>query len=254
LAQDDFQMALANWRDLGTVAKRLDLREDDLNAYTELLGYRRHVFEKEVPAHLLAVDRQDLDHLVQRRTDLEARLAEADEHADLATLGTQRQRAIWAELERMEAVIDRAGDIDDPDIEDVAERVDFLKGYLYWELSDGFKARVWSAKKRLREVNHLLRASTRSATLVKDARTAVPQQNERLAARMSELRPRIQAVHARAEQLRERELAAVSELAVRELEGEKARIREYVLQARYSLAALYDRASVAPLGKTAVPK
>ena len=76
----------------------------------------------------------------------------------------------------------------------------------------------------------------------------------RLAARMNELRPRIVAVHARAQALRERELAAVSELAVRELEAEKVRIREYVLQARYSLAALYDRASAAPTGKTAVPK
>ncbi len=243
LARDEFQAALQNWRDLSDVAKRLDLHGNDIEAYAELIAYRRQKFQSQLPSDLAALDRMNLDALVQRRTELEARVAEADDHADLAALGTPRQRAIWGELEHMETVIDRAGDASDPEIEDIAERVDFLKGYLYWELSDGFKSRVWSARKRLRDVNHLLRDSTRSAALVKAARSAVPAHIESLSGRLDAIRPKLESVHARASQLRDRELASVSELAVRELEAEKARIRDYVLEARYSLATLYDRAS-----------
>jgi tetratricopeptide (TPR) repeat protein len=243
LAQDEFQMALANWRDLATLSRRLDLRENDIAAFAELLAFREHRFNTDLPVHLAALDRHDLNGLVERRTELEARVAEADEHADLAALGTPRQRAIWGELERMEALVDRVGDLEDPEIDDIADRVDLLKGYLYWELSDGFKSRVWTARKRLREVNRLLRESTRSATLIKTARVAVPLQNANLSNRLADLKPRIDSVHARATELRDREMIAVSNLAIRELEAEKDRIREYTLEARYSLATLYDRVS-----------
>ena len=249
LARDDFQSALANWRDLASVSRRLDLRSNDVDSFAELLAYRQRRFETQLPMHLAALDHKDMDGLVQRRTDLEARIVEADDHADLAALGTPRQRAIWGELERMESIVDRATDVDDPDVEDVAERIDFLKGYLYWKLSDGFKSRIWSARKRLRDVNHLLRESTRSAALIKVARTTVPSQNTRLEQRLIGLRPRIDSIHARAIDLRDRELSAVSELAIRELEAEKSRLREFIMDARYSLAAMYDRAS-APAPKT----
>jgi hypothetical protein len=36
-------------------------------------------------------------------------------------------------------------------------------------------------------------------------------------------------------------------LAVRELEAQKARLAEYSVQARYALAALYDRAAASAL-------
>ncbi len=250
LARDDFQAALSNWRDLNGVSKRLDLRNNDVDAFAELIAYRQHRFETQLPGDLAAFDRHDLDGMVQRRTDLEARVAEADDHADLAALGTPRQRTIWAELDRMEELVDRAGDSDDPDVEDIAERVDLLKGFLYWELSDGFKSRVWTARKRLRDVNHLLREATRSASFIKTARTTAPAKNAAFAQRLNALRPRIDQIHTRATALRDREMEAVAELAVRELEMEKTRIRDYVLQARYSLATLYDRASApaAPKG------
>lgn len=249
LARDDFQAALTNWRDLAAVSKRLDLRNNDVDAFAELIDYRRQRFENQLPKDLAALDRKDIDRLVRRRTDLEARVAEADTHADLAALGTPRQRAIWNELERMESIIDRAGDIEDPEIDEMADRVDFLKGYLYWELSDGFKSRVWTAKKRLRDVNHLLHESTRSATLIKEARERVPNENSLLERRLNELRPRIAAIHDRSQELRDREMGALAEMATSELQREKSRIRDYVLEARYSLATLYDRAVASPSTK-----
>jgi tetratricopeptide (TPR) repeat protein len=48
LARDEFQMALANWRDLASISKRLDLRGNDVAAFEELLAFRKHRFESEL--------------------------------------------------------------------------------------------------------------------------------------------------------------------------------------------------------------
>jgi hypothetical protein len=246
LAKDDIQAALGNWRDLTAVSQRLDSRRADIAAFSDLAEYRDRVFGERLPKSLEALDRHDLESLISRRTELESKVNAASAHGDLADLGTPRQRAIWQRLEEMEAVVDRAGDSADQDIDDIADRIEFLKGYLYFELSDGFKSRVWTAHKRLRDVDRLLRDATRSATLIKSARARVPEKNAEIHHRLTELLPRIEAIHARAESLRERELDAVANLAVGELENEKLRIREYMLEARYSLATLYDGGSVDP--------
>jgi TolA-binding protein len=246
LAKDDIQAALGNWRDLTTVSQRLDSRKTDIDAFADLTAYRNHVFSERLPKSLEALERRDLESLISRRTELESKVTSASAHGDLADLGTPRQRAIWQRLEEMEAVIDRAGDAPDQDVDDIADRIEFLKGYLYFELSDGFKSRVWTARKRLRDVDRLLREATRSATLIKSARTYVPERNAEIQRQLTELQPRIEAIHARAEALRERELAAVANLAIGELETEKQRIRDYMLEARYSLATLYDRATADP--------
>jgi hypothetical protein len=253
LAKDEIQAALVNWKDLSDVAHRLDMRGDDLAAFSELVAYRRQRFQTQLPTDLASLDQRDLGEIVRRRTDLEARVSAADAHADLAELGTPRQRAIWDRLERMEALVDRVGDIDDPEVDDIADRVDFLKGYLYWEMSDGFKSRVWTARKRLRDVSHLVHEATRSYTLIKEARDKVPMRNDLLEKQLDALRPRLEGIHSRAKQLREQEIRAMGDMAIDELESEKLRLREYMLQARYSLATLYDRASTTPANQP-VPK
>ncbi len=67
---------------------------------------------------------------------------------------------------------------------------------------------------------------------------------------------RVSAVRARIDQLQQRlaDTAArqneyLQSLAIRELEAQKVRIETYQVQARYELAAIYDRASNAPKAK-----
>jgi hypothetical protein len=47
----------------------------------------------------------------------------------------------------------------------------------------------------------------------------------------------------------ERQNRFLQVLAIQELEGQKQRIEAYQIQARYELAAIYDRASNAPKAK-----
>jgi Tetratricopeptide repeat len=243
LAQNDFQAAVKNWRSLGDWSVKLEGWASGLDAFDELLAYRKKRFEETVPPLLEALDRIDVEALEKRRTDDQSLLASADDARDLATLGTPRQRAIWAELERMEAVIASAGQVDDDDIDDIADRVDFLKGVVYWDLSDGFKSRVWAARKGLRDVARIMREVERKESLIKEARTAAPIRNAAMIERIRSLRPRISSAQRSLETVRDRQLAYLADIAVRQLEEERGRIQSYVVQARYSLAVLYDKAS-----------
>jgi hypothetical protein len=244
LAQNEFQAAVKNWRSLGDWSLKLDGWASGLDAFDELLAYRKKRFEEQVPPLLEALDRIDVEAIEKRRTDDESLLASADDARDLATLGTPRQRAIWADLERMDAIIATAGQVEDEDIDDIADRVDFLKGVLYWDLSDGFKSRVWTARKGLREIARIMREVERKESLVQEARTAAPIRNAAMIERIRALRPRISSAQRTLATVRSRQLAYLADIAVRQLEEERGRIQSYVIQARYSLAVLYDKASV----------
>jgi hypothetical protein len=66
------------------------------------------------------------------------------------------------------------------------------------------------------------------------------------------IRARIDQLHERLADVSERQNEFLQTLAVRELEGQKQRIETYEVQARYELAAIYDRTSNGPTN--AAPK
>jgi predicted nucleic acid-binding Zn-ribbon protein len=123
------------------------------------------------------------------------------------------------------------------------EKHRLMKGVMYWRLSESFKARLWNERRSVKELEAQLKDTQKRAVLVRQARGGVPTNTGAYAGRIA-------AVRARMDQLQER-LADVSgqqnrflqALAIRELEGQKQRIATYQLQARYELAAIYDRAS-----------
>jgi hypothetical protein len=66
------------------------------------------------------------------------------------------------------------------------------------------------------------------------------------------IRTRIDQLHERLADVSERQNGFLQSLAIHELEGQKQRIETYQVQARYELAAIYDRTSNGP-AKPATP-
>jgi len=95
----------------------------------------------------------------------------------------------------------------------------------------------------VREVAQALRETEKRWSLVQEAKQAVPDRNGEFAARIDALRPRIEAARDRLAALQRAQADYLADIAVRELESQKERISTYTLQARYSLATIYDRAS-----------
>ncbi len=241
LAQNDFQEGLKNFRVLRYLDRNLEAWSTSIEAYDDMLATRKERYATRLPAVLAKLQGVDLEELQRRRTEIESRVVSAENGGDVGALGTPRERELWAQVERMEGVLASAGD--DADLDDARDKLRLIRGVLYWEMNDGFKARAWAVHKGVREVAQALRETEKRWSLVQEAKQAVPDRNGEFAERIAALRPRIAAVRERLAALQRAQADYLADIAVRELESQKERLATYTLQARYSLATIYDRAA-----------
>jgi hypothetical protein len=241
LAQNDFQEGLKNFRMLRYMDRNLDAWSTSIEAFDDMLATRRERYDTRLPAVLAKLDGVDVEDLQRRRTEIESRVVSAENTGDVAALGTPRERELWSQVEQMDGIVASAGA--DPDFEDARDKLRLLRGVLYWQMNDGFKARAWAVRKGVREVSQALRETEKRWSLVQEAKQAVPDRTGEFAERVGALRPRIAAARDRLAALQRAQVDYLADIAVRELESQKERISTYTLQARYSLATIYDRAS-----------
>ncbi|MBS0373291.1 MAG: tetratricopeptide repeat protein [Proteobacteria bacterium] len=251
LAQNDFQEGLKNFRVLRYLDRNLDAWSTSVEAFDDMLATRRERYERRLPEVLAKLQTVDLEDLQRQRTEIESKVMSAENNGDVAALGTPHEREMWAQVEQMESVLATAGS--DPDLEDTRDKVRLVRGVLYWEMADGFKARAWNVRKGVREVSQALRDTEKRWSLVQEAKQAVPDRNGEFGERIAALRPRIAAARERLASLQKAQADYLADIAVRELESQKERISTYMLQARYSLATIYDRASSESEAKRAPP-
>jgi hypothetical protein len=129
-----------------------------------------------------------------------------------------------------------------------------MKGVVYWRLSESFKARLWNERRSVKELEGMLRETQKRAVLVRQALAGTPLTTGGYASRVAAIRARIDELHARLADISQRQNLFLQSLAIRELEGQKQRIETYQIQARYELAAIYDRTSNGPPNAAPRPK
>ena len=244
LAQHEFQEGLKNYRMMRYMERNIDGWSTSVGAFGDMLATRRVRYRERLPAVLARLDGVDVQDLQRHRTELESRVASAEKSGDVAALGTPREREIWAQAEHLEGVLASAGD--DPENDDARDKLRLVKGVVYWDMHEGFKARAWAGRRNLREVAQALRETEQRWSLVQEARDAVPERDDGFAGRIAALEPRIDTARTRLVALQARQADYLADVAVRELESQKERISVYLLQTRYALATIYDRASAPP--------
>lgn len=205
-----------------------------------MIETRRERDAAQIPVAQQRLASADLESLRRRHTDIESRIAAADASGDVVALGTARERATYAKVEQMEAL---AADSTEPDAEESRDKIRLIKGVLYWQMHSAYKARAWSARRNDRETLTALHETEGRWAQVKDAIGTVQARDEGFADRVAALRPRMAAAGAEIERLRLAEGDFLAALAVTELTAQRERLSAYLLQARYALATLYDRAA-----------
>ena len=244
LASNEFQEGLKNYRELNFMSRNLDGWHDDLVAFNDMLDTRQAAYTQRVPKADAVLAATDLDGLTQKRVDFESRINDIEKSNDVAALGTPEQQQTWARLKRIEEYL--TAHPDDPDLAELREKLRLMKGVMYWRLSESFKARVWNERRSVKELEGVLKETQKRAVLVKQAREGTPLTTGGYASRVADVRGRIDQLHERLADVSERQNQFLQVLAIRELEGQKERIETYQVQARYELAAIYDRASNPP--------
>jgi hypothetical protein len=226
------------------MSRNLDNLRDDVSAYDDMLDTRQEAYNRRVPKADAVLAATDLDGLTQKRVDFESRINEIEKSNDVAALGTPEEQQTWARLKRIEEYL--AAHPDDPDLSEMREKHRLMKGVMYWRLSESFKARLWNERRSVKELEGQLKETQKRSVLVKQARAGTPLTTGGYASRVAAVRARIDQLHERMADVSERQNLFLQSLAIRELQGQKQRIEVYQVQARYELAAIYDRTSNGP--------
>jgi tetratricopeptide (TPR) repeat protein len=239
LATNEFQEGLKNYRELKFMSKNLDDWREVLDAYDSMLDTRQRAYSEEVPKADALMSATDLDALTQKRVDFESRLNSIEKSNDVAALGTPEEQRTWARLKRIEDYL--AMHPDDPDLSEMREKLRLEKGVMYWRLSESFKARLWNERRSVKELEASLIETQKRAVLVKQARIGMPANTGAFANRVGAMRTRMDQLQGRLNALTDKQSRYLQDIAIVELGRQKQRIETYQIQARFELAAIYDK-------------
>jgi hypothetical protein len=182
-----------------------------------------------------------VDQLQHRRDDLDARLTAIDVRQDVAALGSPEERAHWEQIRQLEEVL--AGAPHDEQNDALRERLRLVKGVLFYQLTDAFKARQWQERRTLKDLDLALHEAQSRWIRVDKARHSVPTNNGEFAARLALLKTRITELQTRLASAEKGQQAYLQQIAVAELSDQKDRLDAYEVQARFALATMYDKAA-----------
>jgi hypothetical protein len=246
LAGHDFQEGLKNYRDLVYMAHTLDKWGDSMEAFGDMIDTRERAYAQRLPRVDSLLASGAVEKLAQRKTDLESRLNDIDGSKDVAALGSAEERDQWARLQRVEAALASSADspaTDDKERAELKDRLRLVKGVLYFRLNDSFKARMWQQRRTIKDLDLALHEAQNRWIRVERARQSVPTNNGEFAARVADLKSRIDALQVHLAATEEKQNHYLAQVAVAELEQQKNRLATYQVQARFALATMYDRAA-----------
>jgi len=254
MAGHDFQEGLKNYRDLTFLGSTLDAWSDSTQAFGDMIDTREAAYAQRLPRVDQLLASGVVEQLQHRREDLQARLGGIEAREDVAALGSPEERAHWEQIRQIEDAL--AGAPHDEQTDALRERLRLVKGVMYYQLSDAFKARQWQERRTLKDLDLALHEAQSRWIRVDRARRSVPTNTGEFAARLTSLKARITELQARLADARNSQQAYLQQIAVAELSDQKDRLDAYEVQARFALATLYDKAAsgdAAKPGSEAVP-
>ena len=250
LAGHDFQEGLKNYRDLAFLGGTLAKWQDSIVAFDDMLATRERAYAERVPQADAVLASGRLDRYGGERANAGGQLDQVEAGQVVPALGTAAERDQWARIVRLEAALLTAPNDDETNV--IREKTRLAKGVLYWRLAESFKARVWNERRTLKDLDQALREAQNRWVRVQKARSAMPNNTGEFAARVETLRKRLDAAQVRLAEVAKQQNGLLESLARNELEQQKERIGTYQIQARFALAAIYDRAALGG-GNVATP-
>ncbi|WP_428425113.1 tetratricopeptide repeat protein [Methylibium sp.] len=245
LAQHEFQEAFKNYRDLRFLSSNLQQWADSLGVFGDMLANRRQAFAQRLPEVRAGAKANEsgLDAVQRRRDALAGDLERAEAQADGVAFADARQRELLARIDGVRAALKNQGS--DPQFAAAPDRVRLATGALSWQLAQDYPARVWEAKKALQTIDAELAEARRRDTALAQAQRDEPARFGAFDGRIAELDRRIRALIPRVAALSREQQQVVQDIAVAALTRQQERLAVYVTQARFAVAQLHDRASVA---------
>jgi hypothetical protein len=241
LATHRFQEALKNYRDLLYLSRNLAGWQESVEVFESMLDTRELAWRERLPGATASLGAADIEAMVDRKLDLDAKLNVIERDKDSVALATPREMEMWREivaLERSPALAD-----DSPAARETRKKISLLKGVLQWNLEKAFSERLWRIRRNLRQAGEALVETQRARRSVDTTMQKEPLLFAEFNERIEGLSPRIGVMQRRIDASLADHRAFLQKVAVEELEAQKERLETYTVQARFALAAMYDRSS-----------
>jgi hypothetical protein len=247
MASHDFQTALHNYLDLEDLQSRLIAWRSSLDAFNDMIRLRRQNYEPllpEVDAQFRKLDsrmRLRLDQRTQLRNRLQAMLT-APRPDYLATAEERSASDRIAHIEK------QLGNSHSPEALALRQRAAHLRGTLTWRLETEYNDRLTAATVHLNELNIQVDALTRQYESFVRTRQAATQSYVGYDKQIVQLHQRVDDAQQRVEMLMAQQGHMIETVAINHLEARRDRLVAQQLEARYGVAASYDRAARAQGG------
>ena len=246
LSSNEFQEAFKNYRDLRFLQSNLHAWSENIDIFNDILTTRSNAYAQRLPAVQHVLQRTDMTSQRQARDVYAAEIARIEAEGDNLAMATPQQKQLLLRLARVKARIKALKG--KTDISEVPDKYRRLSGILHWNLAVDYPLRLWQAKKEVRQLDReLIRVQQRQDSLQQVQITAV-QAFAGYDSRIDNLRNRIGALQSRLSTVAGAQERYLEEIAVAELQQQKQRLAEYLVQARFAVAQIYDQASRAPAG------
>ena len=241
LAGNDFQEGLKNVRDLAYLRTTLARWDENMGVYTDMVEARERAYAERTPRVDAMLASNRVAGFDARRQDVEARFNDILGRADQAALGTDAERSQSQRIEQVEAAL--TADPNNPDALALKDKLRLAKGVLQWNLQQSWRSRVYGERRTLRQLDQALDEVHGRWLRVQRAREIAPSTTGDFANRIKVLQERLTELRAKLVSTSAAQEQFLAGRAVAELESQKARMAEYEVQARFELAAMYDRAA-----------
>ena len=238
LATHKFQEGIKNYRDLHYLNRNLDDWQQSVEVFGNMLDTREYAYNERLPRIEESLGQADLDGMVQRKLEFDARLNSIEENRDSLALATKREFDMWGEIAAIERNPVLQANI--AEAAEVRDKMKLLKGVLQWNLDREYKSRLWKVRRDLQQTGEALVETQRSRRKIDEAIRTEPELFADFNTRINGLSPKIDELKARVELAMDRQSAFMQDIAVEELTAQKERLDTYTIQARFALAAIYD--------------
>jgi hypothetical protein len=241
LAGHDFQEGLKNYRDLAYLGSTLSRWDENMAVYGDMIATREAAYAERTPRVEALLSSDVLAALEARRKLVERGFNDIVNHEDVTALGSPQQREQWRRILDIEAALAAAPD--DQATALARQKLRLVKGVLYWDLHQAFRERLYQQRRQLRELDKALAEANIRWRRVQRARETAPATTGDFGERIAALQQRLTALRARLAAAAEAQQRLLADIAIHELKAQRQRLSDYEIQARFSLAAIYDRAA-----------
>ena len=212
-----------------------------MGAFDDILDTKQRAYVQRLPVLDASLANVDVEAMNARRVGLESRLNAIERSEDIVALGSRQQQMLWQDLTAMEPQLAILGN--DERAQELRYKQRFLKGLLIWDLRKQYHERLWQQRRAIRDLDRELRAADRLNLRIRNARDEWPDQFGGQSARVAALSGRVSSLQGSTDAGIVKQQAYLQDIAIEELTAQRNRLGTYMVQARFSLAAIYDRAA-----------